>query len=69
MVIFKRTRGPVGGVISGGKGPAVLFLLRNKETGGVKANTGLTKVVINLNKVKEEVKTFREIISFFTWSL
>ena len=65
MVIFGRTRGPVGGIIFGGKGPAILSLLRNKEAGGVKVNTGFVKIVINFNKVKEEIKTFREVISFF----
>ena len=59
----------MGGVISGGRSPAIPFLLRNKEAGGVKANTGFIEIIIGLNKVKEEVKTFREIISFFTWSL
>ena len=68
MVIFKRTRGPVGGVMFGGKGHVIPFLLRNKEAGRVKVNTGLIKIIINLNKVKEEIKTLREIISFFTRS-
>ena len=48
--------------MSGGKGPAVLSLLRNKETGGV-------KVFITFNKVREEVKTLREVIRVFTWHL
>ena len=65
MVIFKRIRGPVGSVMSGGKGPVIPFPLQNKEAGGVKANTNLTEIIINLNKVKEKIKTFREIISFF----
>ena len=65
MVIFRRTRGPVGGVISGGRSPAVPSLLRDREAGGAKVNTGLIKVIIGLNKVKEEVKTLREIIFFF----
>ena len=69
MVIFKRTRGPVGGIVSGGKGLVIPFLLRNKEAGGIKVNTGLIKIVINLNKVREEVKTLREVIFFFTRSL
>ena len=69
MVIFRRIRGPVGGVVSSGKGPVIPFLLRNKEAGGVKVNTGLIKVITGLNKVKEKVKTFREVISFFTWNL
>ena len=69
MVIFGRTRGPVGGVVFGGRGPVVPSLLRNKEAGGVKINTGLFKIVIGLNKVKEEVKAFREIIFFFIRSL
>ena len=57
MVIFKRIQRPVGGIIFGGKGPVVLFLLRNKEAGKVKVNTGLIKIIINLNKVKKKVKT------------
>ena len=56
----------MGGVISGGKNPAVPFPLRDREAGGVKANTGLIKIVIGLNKVKKKVKTFREVIFFFT---
>ena len=47
----------MGGIISGGKNPVIPFLLRNKEAGKVKANTGFIKIVINLNKVKEKVKT------------
>ena len=66
MIIFKRIRGPVGGVISGGKGPAILSLLRNKEAGKVKVNIGLIKIIVNLNKVKEKIKTFREVIRAFT---
>ena len=68
MVIFRRTQGPVGGIIFGWKGPVIPSLLRDKEAGGVKANINLIKIIINLNKVKEEVKAFREIISFFTWN-
>ena len=68
MVIFRRTRGPVGGVVSGGRSPVVLFLLRNKEVGKVKINTGLIKIIIGLNKIKENVKTLWEVIFFFTWS-
>ena len=51
--------------MSGGRGPVVLFLLRDKEVGKVKVNTGLIKIITNLNKVKEEIKTLREVISFF----
>ena len=69
MVIFRRIRRPVGGIISGKKGPIVPFLLRNKEAGGAKVNTGLIKIIINLNKVKEEIKTLREVIFFFIRSL
>ena len=65
MAVFRRTRGPVGGVISGGKSPVIPSLLRDRETGRVKANTGLVKIVIGLNKVKEKVKALREVISFF----
>ena len=68
MVIFGQTRGPVGGIMFGKKGPVILSLLRNKKAGKVKANTSLIKIIINLNKVKEEIKTLREIISFFTRS-
>ena len=46
----------MGGVISGGKDPAVLSLLRNREAGGVKINTNFIKIVVSLNKIKEEVK-------------
>ena len=46
----------MGGVISGGKGPVILFLLRNKKAGGVKVNISLIKIIISLNKVKEEIK-------------
>ena len=55
--------------MSGGKGPAVPSLLRNREAGGAKVNTGLIKIITGLNKVKEKVKTLREVISFFTWNL
>ena len=48
----------MGGIIFGGKGPVVPSLLQNKKAGKVKINTGLIKIVINFNKVKEEVKTF-----------
>ena len=58
MVIFRRTQGPVGGIISGGKGPVIPFLLRNKEAGGVKININLIKIITGLNKVREEVKAF-----------
>ena len=68
MVIFRRTQGPVGNIISGGRNPAVPSLLRNKEAGKVKANTGLIKIVISLNKIKEKVKALREVMSFFTRS-
>ena len=59
----------MGGVISGGRGPAVPFLLQDKEAGGVKVNIGLIKIITNLNKVREEIKTLWEVISFFTWNL
>ena len=48
----------MGGIIFGGRNPAVPFLLQDKEAGGIKVNTGLIKIVIGLNKVKEKVKTF-----------
>ena len=59
----------MGNVISGGKNPAVPSLLRNKEAGRAKANTGLIKIIINLNKIKEEIKTLREVISSFIQNL
>ena len=59
----------MGGVISGGKGPIIPFLLQNREAGGVKANTGLIKVITGLNKVKKEIKALRETMSFFTQNL
>ena len=43
--------------MSGGRSPVVLFLLRDREAGGVKVNIGFIKVIIGLNKVKKEVKT------------
>ena len=52
--------------MSGGKGPIILSLLRNKEAGGAKAIISLIKIITGLNKVKEEVKTFWEIMFFFT---
>ena len=59
----------MSGVISGGRNPAISSLLRDKEAGKVKANTNLIKIIINLNKVKEEIKILREIISFLTRNL
>ena len=59
----------MGGAVSGGRNPAIPSLLRNKEAGGVKANTGLIKIITSLNKVKKEIKTLRKIISFFTRNL
>ena len=56
----------MGGVISGGKGPVIPSLLQNREAGKVKTNTGLIKIIASLNKIKEKVKTLREVISFFT---
>ena len=69
MVIFRRTRGPVGGIMFGGRNPVVLFLLRDREAGGVKVNTGFIKIVTGLNKVKEEIKIFRKVICFFIRNL
>ena len=54
--------------MSGGRGPVIQFLLRNKEAGGVKAITGLIKIITGLNKVRKEVKAFREIMFFFIWN-
>ena len=59
----------MGGIISGGKNPVIPFLLRNKEAGRVNVNTNLIKIIINLNKIKEKIKTLREIIFFFTRNL
>ena len=59
----------MGGVIFGGKGPVIPFLLQDQEAGKVKVNINLVKIIIGLNKVREEVKTLREVISFFIWSL
>ena len=50
--------------MSGGKGPAIPFLLQNREAGRIKTNTSLIKIITGLNKVKEKIKTFREIIFF-----
>ena len=47
----------MGGAVSGGRGPVIPFLLRNKEAGRVKVNIGFIKIVISLNKVRKEVKT------------
>ena len=55
--------------MSGGKNPVIPFPLRDREAGKVKVNINFIKIIINLNKVKEEVKIFREVISFFIWSL
>ena len=55
--------------MSGRRGPIIPSLLRNKEAGGVKVNTGFIKIIINFNKVKEKIKTLREVIFFFTRSL
>ena len=46
----------MGGIISGEKGPAIPSLLQNQEAGGIKINTGLIKIIIGFNKVKEKIK-------------
>ena len=69
MVIFRRTQGPVGGVISGGKGPIIPFPLQNKEVSRVKININLIKIDAGLNKVKKEVKVLQKVIYAFTRSL
>ena len=51
--------------MSGGRGPVVPFPLRDREVGGVKANTGFIKVIIGLNKIREEIKALREVVFFF----
>ena len=53
----------------GGKSPVIPSPLRNREAGGVKANINLNEVIAGFNKVKEEIKTLREIVFFFTRSL
>ena len=55
--------------MSGRKNPVVPSLLRDKKAGGVKTNIGLIKIIIGFNKIKEKVKTLREIIFFFTRNL
>ena len=40
--------------MSGGKGPAILFLLRDKKAGRVKANIGFIKIITSLNKIKKK---------------
>ena len=59
----------MGGIISGGKGPVIPFLLRNKKAGRVKININFIKIIVGLNKVKEKVKALREVIRILTWSL
>ena len=59
MIIFRQTQGPEGGVISGGKGPVIPSPSQNKEAGRI-------KVLTALNKVREEVKAFREAMRAFT---
>ena len=57
MVIFKRTQGPVGGIIFGEKGPTIPSLLQNKKVGVAKINTNLTKIITSLNKDQKKIKT------------
>ena len=59
----------MGNIISNGKGPTIPSPLQNKKAGKIKANISLTKIITNLNKVKEKIKTLQEIISFFTRNL
>ena len=59
----------MGDIVSGGKDPVIPFLLRDKEAGKIKVNINFIKIIINLNKVKEEIKTLRKVISFFTRNL
>ena len=51
--------------MSGEKGPVILSLLRNQEAGRVKVIISLIKTIIGLDKIKEEIKTFSEVISAF----
>ena len=69
MVIFGQTQGLVGGAMSGGKGLVVPSLLRDKEAGKAKVNINLVKIIINFNKVREEVKTLRKVIFSFIRNL
>ena len=55
MVIFRRAWEPEGGTISGGENPVIPSSPGNREKGGAKA-------IINLTKVKKEIKSFREIM-------
>ena len=55
----------MGGVMSGGRGPVILSLLRNKEVSGAKIIINLIKSVPGLNKVREKIKTLWEMISLF----
>ena len=48
--------------MSGGKGPVVPSLLRDRKAGGA-------EVFITLNKVKEEVRALREAVHAFTRNL
>ena len=43
--------------MSGKKSPVVSFLSRDKEAGRVKIIISLIKIIISLNKVREEIKT------------
>ena len=52
--------------MSGRKSPVIPFPLQNRKAGGAKLITGLIKIIPGLNKVKKNVKTLREVISFFT---
>ena len=69
MVIFRRTYEPVGDAVSGRKDPAIPSPLRDREAGGAKIDTGFIKIITGLNKVREEVKTLREVIRIFTRNL
>ena len=64
IVIFRQTRGPISGAISGGEGPAIPFLLRDKETGKVKININLIKIISNLNKLKRRLKPSERLCAF-----
>ena len=65
MVVFRQTRGPEGGAVSGGRGPVIPSLLQNKEAGRAKIITSLIKIIISLDKIREEIKSLREIFFFF----
>ena len=51
-----------------GRGPAILFLSRNKVAGRVKVIISFIKIITNLNEVEEEIKALSEVMFFFIQS-